>query len=63
MFGAVIFDWDGTLADTRIAIIKSFQKALGELNLEASDEFIGRRIGIGVRRNLQRNITSFKIGV
>jgi HAD superfamily hydrolase (TIGR01509 family) len=47
VFEAVIFDWDGTLADTRLAIVKSFQKALGEMKLKVSDEFIERRIGIG----------------
>ncbi len=47
MFEAVIFDWDGTLADTRKVIISSFQKALKEINLEVSTQFIERRIGVG----------------
>jgi beta-phosphoglucomutase len=47
MFEAVIFDWDGTLADTRKAIVVSFQKALKEINLEVSTQYIERRIGIG----------------
>ena len=47
MFEAVIFDWDGTLADTRQVIVYSFQKALSEVNCKISDEFIERRIGIG----------------
>src|SRR3990172_227549 len=47
MFEAVIFDWDGTLADTRKVIVVSFQKALKEINLEVSTEYIERRIGIG----------------
>ena len=47
MFEAVIFDWDGTLADTRKAIVISFQKALKEINLEAPTTYIERRIGIG----------------
>jgi beta-phosphoglucomutase len=47
MFKAVIFDWDGTLADTRQAIVISFQKTLSEINCEVSAEYIERRIGIG----------------
>jgi beta-phosphoglucomutase len=47
MFEAVIFDWDGTLADTRKVIVVSFQKALREINLEVSNHFIERRIGVG----------------
>ena len=47
MFEAVIFDWDGTLADTRKQIVISFQKALKEINLEVPTEYIERRIGIG----------------
>jgi beta-phosphoglucomutase len=47
MFEAVIFDWDGTLADTRKVIVVSFQKALKEINLEVSNQFIERRIGVG----------------
>jgi beta-phosphoglucomutase len=47
MFEAVIFDWDGTLADTRRVIVLSFQKTLNEKNLQVNDEYIERRIGIG----------------
>ncbi len=47
MFETVIFDWDGTLADTRKVIVISFQKALSEVNCKVSDEYIERRIGIG----------------
>jgi beta-phosphoglucomutase-like phosphatase (HAD superfamily) len=47
MFEAVIFDWDGTLADTRKVVVVSFQKALKEINLEVSTQFIERRIGVG----------------
>lgn len=48
MFESVIFDWDGTLADTKEAILASFHGALREVaNLDVSDEFIERRIGIG----------------
>jgi beta-phosphoglucomutase len=47
MFEAAIFDWDGTLADTRKVIIISFQKALKDINLEVPTQYIERRIGIG----------------
>jgi len=48
MFEAVIFDWDGTLADTREVILASFHEALREVaKLDVSDEFVERRIGVG----------------
>jgi len=47
MFEAVVFDWDGTIADTRQVIVASFQKALSDVGCNVSDEFIERRIGIG----------------
>jgi beta-phosphoglucomutase len=47
MFEAVIFDWDGTLADTSQVIVVSFQKALSEVNCKVSAEYVERRIGIG----------------
>lgn len=47
MFTAAIFDWDGTLADTRIPIVASFHRTLKEHGLDVSTEYIERRIGIG----------------
>ena len=47
MFEAAIFDWDGTLGDTRQAIVKAFQRTLSEVNCKVPDEYIERRIGIG----------------
>lgn len=47
MFEAAIFDWDGTLADTRIPIVVSFHRALKENGLDVATEYIERRIGIG----------------
>ncbi len=47
MFEAAIFDWDGTLADTRHAIVVSFHRALRENGLDVTTEYIERRIGIG----------------
>jgi HAD superfamily hydrolase (TIGR01509 family) len=48
-FQAVIFDWDGTLADTRYVLVASFQQVLGEIGCRVDDRFIERRIGIGPR--------------
>ena len=47
MFEAVIFDWDGTLADTLQVVVTSFQKAFNEFDCKISDKFIKRLIGIG----------------
>lgn len=48
MFDAAIFDWDGTLADTRRPIVASFHQALQEVaDLDVTTEYIERHIGIG----------------
>ncbi len=52
MVKAVIFDWDGTLADTKRAVVQSFQKVLGEAGCVVSDEFIERRMGIGTKKTI-----------
>ena len=52
MVKAVIFDWDGTLADTRNAVVQSFQKVLKEAECTVSDEFIERRMGIGTKKTI-----------
>ena len=49
MFDAVIFDWDGTLADTETVVVHSFQKVLKEVGCRVSDEFLEKMIGIGAR--------------
>jgi beta-phosphoglucomutase len=49
---AVIFDWDGTLADTRKAVVQSFQKVLGDAGCRVSNEFIERRMGIGTKKTI-----------
>ena len=61
MFEAVIFDWDGTLADTRQVIVISFQKTLGEINCEVSNEYIERRIGIGAADTFRDMLRSAKV--
>jgi len=49
MFDLVIFDWDGTLADTRKVIVLSFQKVLSKIGCKVSNEFLEKRIGIGAK--------------
>jgi beta-phosphoglucomutase len=61
MFEAVIFDWDGTLADTRQVVVASFQKALSEIHCEISGEFIERRIGIGSAETFREILRSSKM--
>ena len=60
MFEAVIFDWDGTLGDTRQAVVVSFQKALSEINISVSNEYIARRIGIGAAETFRDILRSAK---
>jgi beta-phosphoglucomutase len=61
MFEAVIFDWDGTLADTRQVVVASFQKALSGIRCEISGEFIERRIGIGSAETFREILRSSKM--
>jgi len=53
MLDAVIFDWDGTLADTSFVIVESFQKVLSEVGCFVEDEFIERLIGIGPKNTFR----------
>jgi beta-phosphoglucomutase len=61
MFEVAIFDWDGTLADTRQVIVISFQKALGENNYQVPNEYIERRIGIGAAETFREILRSAKV--
>jgi len=56
MYSAVIFDWDGTLADTREIIVHSFQKVLRKIGCRVSDEFLERLIGIGARNMFKKSL-------
>ena len=56
MFEAVIFDWDGTLADTKKAILYSFHKVLREIEADTNDEQIERRIGLGSAETFRGNL-------
>jgi beta-phosphoglucomutase len=52
MFCAVIYDWDGTLADSKDAVVASFQKVFRQNHITVSRQFIEKRIGIGSRNLL-----------
>jgi beta-phosphoglucomutase len=60
MFDALIFDWDGTLADSRRVVVASFQKALRDLDCEINDAFIEQRIGIGSAETFKEILHSCK---
>ena len=49
MTKAIIFDWDGTLADTRKAVVESFQAVLTKAGCNVSDEFLERLMGVGTK--------------
>lgn len=51
----LIFDWDGTLADSAAQIVGAMQMAIRGLKLpERSDEAIRELIGLGLNEGLQR---------
>ena len=61
MFNSAIFDWDGTLADTRQVIVISFQKALDKISCQVNSEYIERRIGIGAAETFREILRSAKV--
>jgi HAD superfamily hydrolase (TIGR01509 family) len=56
VFSAAIFDWDGTLANTKCMLIESFRKVLAEANCRVDDEFIERLIGTGPRNIIKESL-------
>ncbi|MFZ7137169.1 MAG: HAD family hydrolase [archaeon] len=52
MVKAVIFDWDGTLADTRKAVVQSFQTVLTKAGCTVTKEFIERLMGVGTKKTI-----------
>ena len=61
MVKAVIFDWDGTLADTRDAVVRAFQKVLVEAGCVVTDRFIERRMGIGTKKTIEEALKECNI--
>lgn len=54
-----MFDWDGTLADTRKVIVSTFQKAAREIiGIEVNAVFIERRIGTGAAQTFREILQS-----
>ncbi len=54
MTKAVIFDWDGTLADTKRAVVQAFQGVLGEVGCAVSNRFIERLMGVGTKKTIEK---------
>ena len=50
---AVLFDWDGTIADTREVIVATFKQVSREAGATVSAEFIERRIGTGAAQTFK----------
>ncbi len=61
MFKAVIFDFDGTLADTKESIVKAVQEVLSDVGCVVDDYFIERRIGIGGKLVIKEALEDNKI--
>jgi len=53
MLKAIIFDFDGTLAETKQNIVKAIQRGITDYGCNADDRFIERRIGSGGRMLLK----------
>jgi len=61
MYDAVIFDWDGTLADTKDIVVTSFRIVLKQIRCNVTDEFIERLIGIGSRNTFKEALKAKNI--
>jgi HAD superfamily hydrolase (TIGR01509 family) len=54
MTKAVIFDWDGTLANTKKPVVKSFQYVLKKNGCFTSNKTIERWVGIGTKKTFEK---------
>jgi len=61
MIRAVIFDFDGTLADTRENILNAYRRVISEQGCVVSDDYVERKIGIGGRMVLKNIFDENKI--
>ena len=61
MLKAVIFDWDGTLADTKEFVVTAFQSVLKKNGWEVRDELLERCMGIGPRNTLKEALRASNI--
>lgn len=61
-FDLLVFDWDGTLADSESLIVGAMQGAIGELKLPVrSDRQIRELIGLGLNEALQALYPEFEL--
>ncbi len=59
----LIFDWDGTLADSAAQIVRAMQSAIADLGLPArSDASIRELIGLGLDEGLRRLYPELELG-
>lgn len=63
MSKAVIFDWDGTLGDTRKAIVESFQKVLIKTGCNVKNKTIEKWVGIGTKNTIEKILQECNIKI